>query len=68
MERGKVKWFDEEKGYGFIESDVDKKDYFVHRSGIEDLESTLEKGQRVEFEIGKGKKGPQAVGVRLVGG
>lgn len=66
MERGKIKWFDEEKGYGFIESEIGKKDYFVHRSSIEDLEGTLEKGQRVEFEIGEGRKGPQAVNVRML--
>lgn len=66
MERGRVKWFDEEKGYGFIESANGKKDYFVHKSSIEEMQGTLEKGQMVEFEIGEGKKGPQAIEVRLL--
>ena len=66
MEQGTVKWFDDEKGYGFIQSDgASKKEYFVHKSGIENRGS-LEKGQRVEFEIGEGQKGPMAVNVRSV--
>jgi len=64
MERGTIKWYDEEKGYGFIVSDIDGKDYFVHKSQIEDLEKSLDKGQAVEFEIGEGQKGPMAVNVR----
>jgi CspA family cold shock protein len=64
MERGTVKWFDREKKYGFIESDIGKKEYFVHVSNVEDMEGNLDKGQRVEFEVGEGKKGPQAVSVR----
>ncbi|MCI0382333.1 MAG: cold shock domain-containing protein [Chlamydiae bacterium] len=57
MERGTVKWFDEEKGYGFITSDIGKTEYFVHSSNIETLSKTLEKGERVEFEIGEGPTG-----------
>jgi len=64
MERGTVKWFDKEKNYGFIQSDTDKKEYFVHISNVENMEKTLDKGQRVEFEIGQGQKGPQAINVR----
>lgn len=64
MERGTIKWYDEEKGYGFIVSDIDGKDYFVHKSQIEDLEKVLDKGQEVEFEIGQGTKGPMAINVR----
>ena len=59
-----VKWFDEEKGYGFIQSESGNKEFFVHRSNVDDMEGTLEKGQRVEFEIGQGKKGPIALNVR----
>lgn len=66
MERGTIKWYDEEKGFGFILSDTDKKEYFVHKSQIEDLEGSLDKGQAVEFEIGEGQKGPMAVNVRAL--
>lgn len=57
MERGKVKWFDQEKNYGFIESD-NGKEFFVHKTDVS--EGSLEKGQRIQFEIGEGKKGPVA--------
>lgn len=64
MERGTVKWFDLEKGFGFIQSDgADKKEFFVHKTSIEEGGS-LDQGERVEFEIGEGKKGPMAVNVR----
>ena len=66
MEKGTVKWFDEEKGYGFIQADVGNKDYFIHKSNIEDMARSLEKGQRVEFEITQGDKGPAACNVRAV--
>lgn len=66
MERGTVKWFDIEKGYGFIQSDgAGRKEFFVHKTGIVGS-SPLEQGQLVEFEIGVGKKGPIATNVRLV--
>jgi CspA family cold shock protein len=65
-ERGIVKWFEEEKGFGFITPDSGKKDIFVHRSNIETLTKSLEKGERVEFEIGEGSKGPEAKHVTLV--
>jgi cold shock protein len=65
VERGVVKWFDEEKGYGFITSSSEsKKDYFVHRSNIEDMGKKLDDGQMVEFVVGKGQKGPIAQNVR----
>lgn len=58
MEHGTVKWFSEEKGYGFIQAD-NGNEYFVHRSEIQEG-NLLEKAQRVEFEIAQGKKGPEA--------
>ncbi|MGI6551915.1 MAG: cold-shock protein [Clostridia bacterium] len=60
---GKVKWFNQEKGYGFIERD-DGDDVFVHFSAIqEEGFKTLAEGQEVEFEIVQGPRGPQAANV-----
>jgi CspA family cold shock protein len=64
MERGTIKWFDEQKGYGFILSDTDGKEYFVHATAVTDMGRVLEKGEHVEFEVVEGKKGPQAGNVR----
>lgn len=64
--KGTVKWFDNAKGYGFIIYD-DSKDIFVHFSGIiKEGFKTLKEGQSVEFEIGEGSKGPQAVNVKVI--
>lgn len=61
---GRVKWFNPEKGYGFIERDGGGKDVFVHFSAIQDEGfKTLEEGQEVEFEIVEGERGPQAANV-----
>jgi cold shock protein len=61
--QGKVKWFNPEKGYGFIEVE-EGKDVFVHYSEIQDEGfKTLEEGQEVEFEIVEGNRGPQAANV-----
>lgn len=66
MAQGTVKWFNSEKGFGFIAVD-DGADVFVHYSAIDmDGYRSLEEGQRVEFEISQGQKGPQADGVRAV--
>ncbi len=63
MAAGKVKWFNEQKGYGFIESD-EGEDCFVHFSQISgDGFKTLREGQEVEFEKSMGAKGPQASNV-----
>lgn len=60
---GKVKWFNQEKGFGFIERE-DGSDVFVHFSAIqEEGFKTLAEGQEVEFEIVEGPKGPQAANV-----
>ena len=63
--RGKVKWFNESKGFGFIESSG--KDYFVHFSAIQSNGfKTLAEGATVMFKAGKGQKGPQAEEVEVV--
>ncbi|MFO0579088.1 MAG: cold shock domain-containing protein [Polyangia bacterium] len=66
MTRGKVKWFNDAKGYGFISRD-DGPDVFVHHSAIQaDGYRSLTEGQEVEFEIKEGPKGLQADKVRKV--
>ena len=66
MARGTVKWFNAEKGFGFITVDDGGQDVFVHYSAI-DMQGykSLEEGQSVTFEVGAGQKGPQAESVRL---
>ena len=66
MSKGTVKWFNNQKGYGFITAE-DGKDVFVHFSGL-NMEGfkTLEEGAAVEFDITDGAKGPQAVNVEVV--
>ena len=67
MAQGAVKWFNGEKGFGFIEQDGGGADVFVHYSEIDSSGfRSLDEGQRVEFEVGQGKKGPQATGVRVI--
>jgi cold shock protein len=66
MATGTVKWFNAEKGFGFIERE-DGDDLFVHYSAIQTSGyRTLEEGQRVEFDIGPGKKGEEAQNVRPI--
>ncbi len=65
MAQGTVKWFNSEKGFGFIAPDDGSKDVFVHFSAIAmDGFKTLTEGQRVEFEVVQGPKGAQAANVQ----
>jgi CspA family cold shock protein len=67
MAQGTVKWFNGEKGFGFIQQDGGGADVFVHYSAIDGGGfRSLEEGQRVDFEVTQGQKGPQASGVRVV--
>jgi CspA family cold shock protein len=67
MAQGTVKWFNAEKGFGFIAQDGGGADVFVHYSAIGgDGYKSLDEGQQVEFDVTQGQKGPQAENVRLV--
>lgn len=61
METGTVKFFNEEKGFGFIKPDNGGDDIFVHMTGIEN--GPITEGDSVQFEVGEGRKGPCAVNV-----
>jgi CspA family cold shock protein len=62
-----VKWFSDQKGYGFIKPDDGGKDLFVHYSNVEgDGFKTLQEDQKVEYEATQGQKGPEATGVRAL--
>ena len=65
MASGTVKWFNAEKGFGFIQPNGGGPDVFVHYSAIESTGyRSLDEGQTVEFEITQGQKGPQAANIR----
>ena len=67
MATGVVKWFSDEKGFGFITPDDGGKDAFVHFSGIAgEGFRTLTEGAKVEYELGESPKGPQATNVRVI--
>jgi CspA family cold shock protein len=64
---GTVKWFSDQKGYGFIKPDDGGKDLFVHYSNVEgDGFKTLQEEQKVEYEASQGQKGPEATRVRAL--
>jgi CspA family cold shock protein len=67
MATGVVKWFSDEKGFGFITPDEGGPDAFVHFSAIQgEGFRSLAEGARVEYELGQGQKGPQATDVRII--
>ena len=67
MAQGTVKWFNAEKGFGFIAQDGGGADVFVHFSAIQaDGYRSLDENQRVEFDVTQGQKGPQAANVRMI--
>jgi Cold shock proteins len=66
LTQGKVKWFNAQKGYGFIEQDDGGKDVFVHVNSLAPGIGTLSENQAVEFDIEEGQKGPQAANVKPV--
>ena len=67
MPQGTVKWFNADKGFGFITPDEGGADLFVHHTAIQGTGfKTLDENQRVSFEVGQGQKGPQATNVNQV--
>ena len=63
MKTGTIKFFNEEKGFGFIKQDESGQDLFVHVSGLVD---EVQKDDKVEYEVADGRKGPNAVNVKVV--
>ena len=63
MATGKVKYFNESKGYGFIKENGNEKEHFVHKTGVI---GTIKEGDAVEFELRQGQKGINAVDVKVI--
>ena len=66
MPQGTIKFFNEDKGFGFITPDGGGKDLFVHASNVQPQGQHLKDGQKVSFTVGEGRKGPEATDVRVV--
>ncbi len=66
MATGKVKFFNESKGYGFIKVDDSEQEVFVHVTGLADKSQRLKQDDSVSFEISEGKKGPNAIDVKKI--
>ena len=66
MATGTVKWFNGQKGFGFIVPDEGGEDLFIHRSNVDTTDQTLRDDQKVEFEVGEGRKGPEATQARPI--
>jgi CspA family cold shock protein len=64
--RGKIKFFNSQKGFGFITPDSGQKDLFVHANNVQGDPSSLREGQSVEYVEGPGRKGPEATEVKIV--
>lgn len=66
MSKGTVKWFNKDKGFGFIMPDEGGRDIYVQVSNVETPDNTLADGQRVEYEQSMGRKGPEAIHVKAI--
>lgn len=66
MAKGTVKWFNKDKGFGFILPDEGGRDLYVHATNIDTSDHSLSDGQRVEYETAMGRKGPEATKVKPV--
>ncbi len=66
MATGTVKWFNGQKGFGFIVPDEGGEDLFIHRSNVDTPDQVLRDDQKVEFEVGEGRKGPEATQARPI--
>lgn len=66
MAKGTVKWFNKDKGFGFIMPDDGTRDIYVQSANIETSDHSVEDGQRVEYESTLGRKGPEAIHVRPI--
>lgn len=66
MAKGTVKWFNKDKGFGFIVPDEGGRDMYVHANNVDSPDRSLTDGQRVEYETAMGRKGPEAINVKPV--